>query len=76
LAAQAQIGDPGYSSGRSISADTGGTQVVRAGLGLKCGSGLSAATVGTRASAEARGRRRGRAGNCLGERLWLERADL
>jgi len=37
LAAQAQIGDPGYSSGRSISADTGGTQVVRAGLGLKYG---------------------------------------
>jgi len=28
LAAQAQISDPGYSSGRSISADTGGTQVV------------------------------------------------
>jgi len=72
LAAQAQISDPGYSSGRSISADTGGTQVVRAGLGLKCGSGLSAATVGTRALTEGRGR----AGNCLGERLWLERGDL
>ena len=63
LAAQAEISESGYGSGRSISADTGGTQVVaRTGSLQNVGAATSAGTtaVGTRASTEARGRRSGR----------------